>query len=389
MATLVKHRNLFSIQFYDKDRIPARKKIALRTSDKRLALRLKRKLEAAYLELRFDPWRDDPRTLERKEGGAIAVSEALARFLASKQQSGRAANTIRAYRDAIGLWTRVIGAQTPLKAIHVRDVAGFVHDPQVSPTTRAFRHRHLRAFFRWLHQHKLLNRNLLEGVDAPRKAETEPKAVSLQEVDAICQALEDIYSERLRSGGCRAGEIIWRVPMFRFAFFTGMRMSELSRLRWWHIDLDSKSVMIVLQKNRKVQAVPLVDPAMEVLCEIREGELESFVFASPKQPVDRSTRQFVNGAGRAFKEARLRAGIHRRITPHSLRHGFCTALANAGKSAIVIREAARHADITTSMRYVALANQTLRAELSDVFTGSPKDPLGTHLEPEGFSRAQL
>ena len=44
-------------------------------------------------------------------------------------------------------------------------------------------------------------------------------------------------------------EIVWWVAMFRFAFFTGMRMSELSRLRWGDIDMDMKTVTIVRQNN--------------------------------------------------------------------------------------------------------------------------------------------
>jgi site-specific recombinase XerD len=68
-----------------------------------------------------------------------------------------------------------------------------------------------------------------------------------------------------------------------------------------------------------------------------------------------------------FTRYRVEAGIDRPITFHSLRHSFCTMLAEAGKSAIVIKEAARHADVSTSMRYVHIANNHLRAEIDDVF----------------------
>lgn len=81
----------------------------------------------------------------------------------------------------------------------------------------------------------------------------------------------------------------------------------------------------------------------------------------------RSTRRFVEHIGRTFREAREEAKIRRKLTTHSLRHSFCTRLAEAGKSAVLIKEAARHADISTSMMYVHMSNEHLKAELEDVF----------------------
>lgn len=69
----------------------------------------------------------------------------------------------------------------------------------------------------------------------------------------------------------------------------------------------------------------------------------------------------------AFREAQRLAGIKRRITFHGLRHGFCSKLAEAGKPLYVIKEAARHADVSTSLIYVHTANEHLKNELDDVF----------------------
>jgi len=49
------------------------------------------------------------------------------------------------------------------------------------------------------------------------------------------------------------------------------------------------------------------------------------------------------------------------LSLHSLRHGFCTLLARAGCSAYQIKEAARHANVSTSERYVSLAKNDVRA----------------------------
>jgi site-specific recombinase XerD len=44
-----------------------------------------------------------------------------------------------------------------------------------------------------------------------------------------------------------------------------------------------------------------------------------------------------------------------------------TKLTEAGKPLYVIKEAARHADVSTSMIYVHMANKHLKSELDDVY----------------------
>ena len=369
VASLIKNHDRWYLQFFESDRKPTRKRVPLRTRDKRLASKLRRSLEAAYLLGEFDPWRDDPRTLERSQDASQTVSEALATFLDAKAKSGRAPNTIRAYRDAVGLWASRIGEETPLHSIRAQDVEAFVHDHSVSATTRAFRHRHVRAFLRWLQSQKILRRDPMEGVESPKCSERAPKAVTAPELEEICKAVRVSYRRLLRSGGCREGEMIWRIPLFRFAYFTGLRSSELARLRWRDVDTERQVISVHQQKNRKAQTVPLVRPALDVLKGI-EGKRKAadFVFAAPGSAgLERSARSFSVSAGRAFTAARDAAKVGRPVTFHGLRHGFCTRLAEAGKSAVVIKEAARHSDISTSMLYVSLANEKLRAELSDVF----------------------
>jgi integrase len=156
--------------------------------------------------------------------------------------------------------------------------------------------------------------------------------------------------------------------MFWFAFYTGMRASELGRLRWDHIDFERGLIYIYQQKNKKEQTIPLIEKAREVLSGLERGEPEEFVFTSPRQTgTERSIESFRDRVSRAFTRARRLAEIDRPITFHSLRHGFCTMLAQAGKPAYVIKAAARHSDIQTSMIYVNLSNKHLKSEMDDAF----------------------
>jgi integrase/recombinase XerD len=58
-----------------------------------------------------------------------------------------------------------------------------------------------------------------------------------------------------------------------------------------------------------------------------------------------------HAAGRIVRRAARRAGITKRVGPHTLRHAFITAALDAGVPLRDVQEAASHADPRTTMRY--------------------------------------
>ena len=60
MATLLKQSGRYYLQFYNSSKDPSRKKVSLKSKRKRAAKKKQRELEDAFVEGRYDPWRDDP-----------------------------------------------------------------------------------------------------------------------------------------------------------------------------------------------------------------------------------------------------------------------------------------------------------------------------------------
>ena len=115
---------------------------------------------------------------------------------------------------------------------------------------------------------------------------------------------------------------------------SGMRISELARLRWEDLDLDRGTVLIKKQKSRKISSIPLSETAIHLLKEVKRQNSCPFVFASPRlRSSERSTHAFCNRVSKSFAKYRIKARIIEKKTFHSLRHGFCTALAESGTSA--------------------------------------------------------
>lgn len=368
MASIFDRSGNYYAQFYDSDRSPNRKRFSLRTSDRKEARRRLTDFERAYEAGEFDPWIDNPfntETDEEENEGPETVGEAIEAFCKTKKEQGRTESTIRNYRKQWRLFRRRVGSETQLDNLKPDDVRSFVYDSEVKATTGANRYRHVRAVLRWTG-----HESVIDAVQKPKTGEKLPKALRPGELRSICREAVEDYRQKRHKGHCRPREIVWIVPAIRFAYFTGLRGSELARVRWSHVDLDRQQLTIYRQKSGNESTIPLVKPARELLQKLYDGEDgDAFIFRSPGcDPKERSARRFREHVGRKFSEYRDEAGVRAELTLHSTRHGFGTRLAENGASAIAIKRAMRHSEISTSMRYVHMANGRLQSEVESAFS---------------------
>lgn len=357
MASLLKRNGIYYADFYDSNRKPARRRHSLKTRTKRTAERLLARLEAAYREGTWDAWTESPKDLFHADHAdeAKTVGEAVPVFLQYKRGTC-AATTVKAYASYLRFFTEVVGGSTYLERVSTDDVEEYIHGVGVSGRAPSANTKHQRlivaqSLFAWAKANGYVKDKPTDSVDRPRKPQKLPKAVTDDELEALLEAVPE--------------GIAWVKPLFRFAAVTGLRISELGRLRWEDVDPEQRLLRIERQKNGKAQTQPIPHVAVEVLQTVER--IGPYVFTSPNAYRERRIDSWIRNVEGVFSQARDGAGIERHITPHGLRHRYCTKLAEAGKNAMIIQAAARHADINTSARYVHIANETLKAELEDVF----------------------
>ncbi len=127
----------------------------------------------------------------------------------------------------------------------------------------------------------------------------------------------------------------------------GLRVSQACGIDVEHLGTErGHRTVTVVGKGSKVAVIPL-PPRVARSLDAAVGErLQGPVLLSRSgQRLDR------HGATRIVRRLARRAGIVKRISPHSLRHSFITAALDAGVPLRDVQIAARHADPRTTTSY--------------------------------------
>jgi integrase/recombinase XerD len=146
---------------------------------------------------------------------------------------------------------------------------------------------------------------------------------------------------------------------------TGIRRTEASLLKVSDIDSERMVIHVHQAKGSRDRDVPMTAKLLEALREYwRWKKPTVYLFPSTEgwrgaeRPVSDKTVWY------ACKEAAQRAGIKKRIGPHTLRHSFATHLMEAGTDLRTIQLLMGHAHLEQTTVYLHLSHRHLHAALN-------------------------
>jgi integrase/recombinase XerC len=280
-------------------------------------------------------------------------------------------HTIAAYRRDLQALRTAFPDQPldTLEELHIRQALGRLHAQGHQPRSLARTLSAWRSYFEWRAPAAGLARNPAHGVRAPRVPRSLPKALSVDQTQALL--------DRAHLPAADTPVDKRDMAMFEVLYSGGLRLSELVSLDWqplrepgytsqsW-IQLDEQEA-VVRGKGGKTRAVPLGRHAVDALrawLAVRDELL-------PPQP-DADTRAalFLGVRGKRISprvvELQLQAlaqrvGLPLHVHPHSLRHSFASHLLQSAQDLRAVQELLGHANISTTQIYTRLDFQHLAA----------------------------
>src|ERR1700752_5194419 len=293
--------------------------------------------------------------------GGVPVTHLRKMMLEELQRRNYTQHTTRSYIRTVEDFARPFNCSPDrLGPRHIREYqAELFEKRKLSAGSVAVRLAALRFFYC-----KTLKRTWsISDTPYPKGAHQLPTILSKEEVAQLIQA---------------AGTSFHRTLLMTL-YATGVRRAELTHLQVSDIESQRRVIHVQGGKGRKDRDVMLSPKLLEALREHWRGlprKPSAWLFPGNRwhtgdTPID--TKVVWN----ACKEAAQRAGLQKRVHPHTLRHCFATHLLEAGADLRAIQILLGHEDLRDTLIYVHLAIQRLNA------TASPLDSLAINEKPIG------
>jgi site-specific recombinase XerD len=250
-------------------------------------------------------------------------------------------NSWRHSRHSLEKFMAVVGSDTQVKDVTKSMAESFILTTyQRAKYSAAMKLRHLKACFNKAIDWGYIEKNPFKGIKLSIP-QNNPIFINKKELEMI------VSKEFNRTLGL----------LYRFAFYSGMRLSEIINLEWANdIDLNAKLIYVknkdaFTTKSKRERVIPISKSLKKILKGIKNKE--GIVFCNKGKKFN------PNYVSKAFKKCVRAAELNSKIHMHSLRHAFASNLAQRGVNLYVIQKLLGHSKITTTQIYSHLRNEDL------------------------------
>lgn len=211
----------------------------------------------------------------------------------------------------------------------------------------------IKSFFNYLLLEEIIDSSPAELIEAPKSSRPLPDTLSTEEIDRLIGSIEDSTTKGLRD---RA--------ILEVLYSCGLRVSELCDLKLGDL-FFGEGYIRVIGKGDKQRLVPMSSIArsrIQLYMDVRSKERrkEEILFLNNRGK--KLTRVMIFTI---IKQAAQRAGIDKKISPHTFRHSFATHLLEGGANIRQVQELLGHENILTTEIYTHLDDSHLRQTLEE------------------------
>lgn len=186
--------------------------------------------------------------------------------------------------------------------------------------------------------------NPAEGIDKFRERKRKTW-VRPEELPAIARAIDNESSIYVRA-------VMW------LYLFTGCRKTELLVAEWRDVDWERGQLRLPDTKAGEEQTASLSPPALAILQALPRQEGNPYILPGAKEG------QHLVNVDKAWRRIRKAAGVEH-VRLHDLRRTVGSWLAQGGVDLNRIKDAMRHANITTTLIYAQLGETPAKAAMEE------------------------
>ena len=262
----------------------------------------------------------------------MSNKEAVEDFVTDLKLRGYSDHTVKAYRLTVK--NALKHCKKHYKEVNTLDLKKFLiflqNEKECSFKTIS---RHLNALRSFFGYHEM---DIAEKIQPPRVEKSLPVFLNQEEIEKL---LESIFNER---------DLI----IIRFLYASGLRVSELVNLN--RDDIEGNMVRVHSGKGKKDRVTYVDDGTLELIEEYlnkrKDKNSALFVNMRGKRLTERSIENII-------KKHAKRAGIKKKVTPHTLRHTFATHLLQNNANIVVIQRLLGHASLATTQIYTHVTDE--------------------------------
>ena len=229
---------------------------------------------------------------------------------------------------------------------------GWLFDNKKEKSSQARALSSIKSFYNYLLIEEIIELSPAEMVEPPKANRSLPDTLSTEEIDLIINSIDPSTTKGLRD---RA--------ILELLYSCGLRVSELCDLKIGDL-FFGEGYIRVIGKGDKQRFVPISGIARERIS----------VYKDHRSAPRNEDTLFLNNRGSRLtrvmiftiiKQAAQRAGIDKKISPHTFRHSFATHLLAGGANIRQVQELLGHENILTTEIYTHLDDSHLRQTLEE------------------------
>ena len=267
---------------------------------------------------------------------------------------GYAISTSQAYDNDLARfisWLRSEGTELP-QAVDTRTIEQYLGQLACGSTTKARIRSSLSSYFTCLTNWGVIKVNPCSQLQPIKVRSKEPSYLTLEQCNALLSAVSQTtpyYKAR-------------DTALISLMLKAGVRRQEAERMDIEDVNLEQGTILLS-RKGGGQQTVPL-HPVLA-------AELEAYLGTLPRT----NGALFLSKRGNRLSAAEIwhlvkkyahEAGLSDRISPHSLRHSFCSVLLSNNVQLSYISKLMGHKSITSTARYLHFQNSQVRTALEMV-----------------------